>query len=209
MKLNSISIRRRMVYMVGAFASTLGIIGFASMIQMIKVNQTLDTLFNITVPGIDLVIEADRDLQQLLVAERSLLQTEPGSDEAKAFVDEYNNNLEQSETRIGDYKKVAITEKEKEILAAYDKARDEWKTVSASVLTAIANGDKATATATTMGDAKTKFETMREHLNTLTDLNLESVAQFEKSSNRLFIIITVTFAILLLTIIAVGVLMAL
>jgi len=211
MKLNMISIKQRMIYMVGAFAVAVILIGVISLLEMAHIKGDINSMFKVSIPGIDLVIEADRDLQQLLVAERSMMLTTSGSEEFKSFKDEYTNNLEQSETRINDYKKIALTKKEKELLEQYETARTAWKTVSASIISSLENstGDNSTAIAQSTGEAKEKFEAMREYLNTLTDLNLATIESNEKSTNRLFTIIVLSFIVLIILVVVIGVYMAL
>ena len=74
-----------------------------------NIQQNLDEIFTGRLPSIDYLIEADRDLQQLLVAERSMIFSETESEVFKQLVQEYENKLKQSDERWGKYKALANT----------------------------------------------------------------------------------------------------
>jgi len=75
------------------FMLAVGVVGFY---VSRSVGGYLDTIFQVRMPGINYLVQADRDLQQLLVAERSTIFTRAGSDKFKALINEYNANLGQS-----------------------------------------------------------------------------------------------------------------
>ena len=72
-----------------------------------NIQQNLDEIFTGRLPSIDYLIEADRDLQQLLVAERSMIFSETDSEVFKQLSREYETKLKQSEERLEKYKALA------------------------------------------------------------------------------------------------------
>ena len=64
-----------------------------------KIFNNLEEIQEINLPGLDYLIEADRDFQQMLVAERSLLLVDKNSDEFNSLLADYNENAEQEKTR--------------------------------------------------------------------------------------------------------------
>ena len=88
----------------------MGIIGFSGYRGISKIQHSLDEIFTVAMPSIDYLIEADRDLQQLLVAERSMIFAEPGSDVFQQFLADYEENLQQTDTRFGKFKALARTD---------------------------------------------------------------------------------------------------
>ena len=74
------------------------------------------------------VITADRDLQQLLVAERSMIFTDADSSMFQQFVDDYETNMKQADTRFAKYKALATLDEEMALIPGYEKARAEWET---------------------------------------------------------------------------------
>ncbi len=160
------------------------VIGAFGYFSMLGIKKSVDTIFGVRLPSIDYLVEADRDLQQLLVAERSMMFTAAGDEKFKGLMDDYNENLEQSATRFGKYKALASTEEEKAIIARYEQAREEWEQESKRVVTlkADASADRtAEAIALSIGPVSEKFETMRDRINELQELNL-AIAEKESAT---------------------------
>lgn len=143
-----------------------------------RIHVLLDRLFSVQLPAIDLLNEADRDLQQLLVAERSMMFTDPASPLFEQFIKQYKTNFEQSGTRWEKYKALSKTDQEKAIFAIFDTARKEWEEDSLKVVEMVKEEENQTAAvALSLGHAKKHFEEMREQLDRLTEINLELAAQ--------------------------------
>jgi methyl-accepting chemotaxis protein len=194
------------------------IIGIDSYMSLKKVRKSLDDIFLVRLPSIDFLIEADRDLQQLLVAERSLALVAVNSEQYGNFVNDYKENFQQSKERWDKYVALADGEKEKAIIANHDRDRGDWTVASQKVLdgySANNAGARDTAIAQSLGDASGRFETMRDHLNALTEINLEkaqkeseaAAATFRKAMTILtvFIIAGVAVSILLATLISLSI----
>ena len=145
----------------------------------------LQEIFAVRLPSIDYLLQADRDLQQLLVAERSMSFANAKSDTFKDLVTEYEDNFRQSQERWEKYKALPVSPEEAAIIPLYDKARDEWKTISRQVVDgriADTREGRSIALDLSLGKAKAKFEEMREHLNQLTEINQTLATQAKKSA---------------------------
>lgn len=155
------------------FMAVIGLVGYLS-VDSIKTQ--LNEIFEVNLPGIDYLVEADRDLQQLLVAERSMIFANVQSDVFKTMVEEYETNLKQTNERWGKYKAVAATPEEKAIFPKFEKALEEWKTISRQVVDgriADTREGRRIALDLSLGEAKEKFEAMRDYLDQLTGINLK------------------------------------
>lgn len=178
------------------------VIGIFSYRGMTQIKKRLDDIFLVRLPSIDFLIEADRDLQQLLVAERSLVFAQPGSERFKNFIADYDQNYQQSDERWQKFKVLSTADNEKSIIEVYDRARDEWTNASRKILTELTNDTEESrqlAIELTLGEVSIKFETMRDQLNTLTEINL---ANAEKASAEATD--TYQFAMSLLTIMVIA-----
>lgn len=186
-----------------AFNLVIGIVGQNT---ADKINQDLDEIFSVRLPSIDYLIETDRDLQQLLVAERTMIFAAATSDVFESLLDEYEENLQQSEERWEKYKSLNPSPEEARLFPAYEKAREEWKTISRQVV----NGRKEDTRAgrslaidLSLADAKEKFEEMRGYLDELTNINLanadkahlEANEQFKSSRSRIILLNALAFII--------------
>lgn len=167
----------------------MGILGITGFLSMTRIARNLDEIFQIRMPSIDLIIEADRDLYQLLVAERSMMFTEnpsPRFEKLKAF---YEENLQQSQERWERYKALPTTDEEQALIPQYEQARDAWKTVAQRVLNGLMTEPVASRQITialAFGEAEEKFEAMREYLNQLTDINLRLATEAHQESRRIY-----------------------
>jgi methyl-accepting chemotaxis protein len=154
----------------------MGIIGLNGYRSTAKINQNLKEIFAVRLPSINFLIQTDRDLQQLLVAERSMIFANAKSEVFKKLVQEYEENLAQSQQRWEKYKALPISDEEKAIMPKYDSAREAWKEISGKVVdgrVADTREGRREALDLTLGMAKEKFEEMRGYLDQLTDINLK------------------------------------
>lgn len=177
-------------------AMVIGVIGYSS---SARINSNVDEMFTVMMPGIDYLIEADRDLQQLLVAERSMVYAETGTDLFDELLAEYEENLEQSDTRFEKYKAVHSTSEESVIISKYEAARIKWETSSRKVVDGLSSGnewDREQAVSLSFGEAKNNFEYMRDFIDQLTEINLKLAEDahsaagetYSGSRNSIFII---------------------
>jgi len=172
------------------------LVGFSTMIALIamvgwtgyrsvsRVNANLTEIFSVRLPAMDYLIEADRDLQQLLVAERSMIFAATDSKVFKKMLADYEENLKQSEERWDNYKALATTAEERAVIPEYEKAHEAWKTVSRRVVEGRLQDTRQgrrLALDLTLGEAAEAFEAMRDHLDRLTGINL---ANAEKAHDR-------------------------
>jgi methyl-accepting chemotaxis protein len=161
------------------------IIGFAGYKGVSLVQNSLDEIHSVAMPSIDYLIEADRDLQQLLVAERSMIFTDVNSDSFKQFIEDYESNMKQADTRFAKYKALATSDDEKALIPEYEKARAEWEVLSRQVVEARrANTDQGRKEALdlTLGAAAQKFEAMRDYIDKLTEIKLAYADSEQKES---------------------------
>jgi len=148
-------------------------------------NELVDQLKDVRLPGIDFVVQADRDLQQLLVAERSLLFLPPDSEDFKRQLDEYETNLRQSDERWNGYKALARTPEEQALIPKYESARSKWMDVSRRVVDLRkSGGDAVSAQKMSMGETAIKFDTMREYLNELQELIMADAENMKVRANQ-------------------------
>ncbi len=168
------------------FIASVGILGIKSAGE---INEYVNSSVNVRIPAMDFLIQADRDLQQLLVAERSMISESSGSDVFKTLLQDYEENFNQSTERWESYKKLASTEEEKEIFSKYESARKEWEQATGQIVAWQKEGSdisRQKAKELTLGAASEKFETMREYLNELQEINDKIVKETQESSGKAF-----------------------
>ncbi len=185
------------------FTILISITGYRSMHHIYR---NVENIFSRKMPAMDYLIEADRDLWQLLSAERTLLFTDNRSDKFIKFIEFYNENLKQSDERWKKYGKLAETEQEYAIIRKYDAARKEWKEISRKVVNLCVSTPvekRASAIELSVGEADKKFEEMRQHIDQLTDIVLAGAEQANRNSaatyrNTVGILFAVTVVVILI-----------
>ncbi|MBU1248867.1 MAG: MCP four helix bundle domain-containing protein [Proteobacteria bacterium] len=159
-----------------------GAVGFfaASEIQL-----TVEDLFEVKLPSVDNLIEADRDLQQLLVAERSMIFANVSSDVFKGLVEDYEANLAQVVERTGIFFSLMHDEETLALKEKFESAMADWQAVSRRIVNGRLEDTRAgrsLALDLTLGEANDKFEAMRDVLDVLTGKMLTEAEQAQERS---------------------------
>ena len=172
-------------------------IGYVGYFSVERIERSLEEVVGVRLPAIDFLIEADRDLQQLLVAERSMIFTDAKSDVFKEFMEEYEKNLKQAEERWEGFKALANTPQERAIFPQFEKAQAEWMTISRRVVDgrlADTRQGRRDALDLTLGPAKQAFEKMRDNLDQLTEINLNYAKESRTNAAAVYRITLITMA---------------
>ncbi len=165
-----------------------------------KIYTGLQEITGVRLPIIAKLIEADRDLQQLLVAEKSMIFTDAGSDTFKNLLETYEENLGQAETRWNAFKAIARTDEEKALIPGYEKARGEWLEVSKRIVDGRVSDTRQgrrEALDLSLGLAEEKFEAMRDYLDKLEEISLDLANKHTEESevthkNTIYTLLTVS-----------------
>jgi methyl-accepting chemotaxis protein len=177
-----------------------------------KINNTQSSIFSVRLPSMDFLIEADRDLHQLLVAERALTVTSVDSKDYKNFLDSYNENFEQVVTRFGKYEALSKTDETQPIIDKFHSDLATWKVSSQKVLALSAENtddSRRAASELSYGETSALFDTMRENLNTLTEINLKDAENEHTAANATFTASKISFISVIIFGLAVGAVIAL
>jgi len=182
-------------------------IGFAGYNGIQNIMNDLRDIFSVRMPSVDYLLQADRDLQQLLVAERSMIFSNAKSDVFTELLEEYETKLKQSQERWEKYKALPKSPAEEALVTEYEKARKEWKEISGQIKDGRVSDTREgrrLALDLSMGQAKTKFEEMRDNIAGLTKISQQLAAEAEKNATRSF----QSAVTILLIVIAAGILIA-
>lgn len=205
-KIKNMSVNVKLVIGFSIMLILLIVTGFNGYRSAAHIRQDLNDIFTIRLPSIDNLIEADRDLQQLLVAERSMIFANAKSEVFKDLVAAYEKNLEQAQTRWEKFKALANTPEERAIISQYETAREVWKTTSRKIVdgrVADTRQGRREALDLTLGRANQQFEEMRDYLDQLTEINLKLAGTAHSNSeasfrNTLILIFSITGAAILI-----------
>jgi len=118
----NLKVGHRLIFGFSIMILFMGIIGFTGYNSVENINNKLANIFSVQLPSINYLIQADRDLQQLLVAERSMIFANAKSDVFKTLIKDYEENLKQADERWEKYKSLSSSPEEKAIVPKYEKA---------------------------------------------------------------------------------------
>jgi methyl-accepting chemotaxis protein len=170
MTLNDLRIGTRLALAFGLLVSMLGGMGWQSLKGIAAIQGTVVGLYDVDLPGLDYLLEVDRDLHQLLVAERSMMFADVSSPEFKAQMAAYKENLQQSEERWVAFRGLQQGADRQAEMVAYEASRSQWLAITRQIVEGRASDTREgrrLALDLSLGEGARAFETMREHLNKL------------------------------------------
>jgi len=130
--------------------------------------------------AVDILLQADRDLYQAVVAERSLIFSKPGSDDFDALVEMHKSNIQQARDRADRF--LALMNSDEEIVeyfSTYAAHRDQWEQLTAQTREARESDSRAgrrTAIDLSFGSAEREFNLMRDQIDKMVE-HVEETAE--------------------------------
>ena len=126
-----------------------------------------------SLPANTLLVNIDRDLHKVLVAERSMLFADASSETFRKLQADYDENLRLSDERWARLRQMPGSPEQREIMARYERARQDWLEASRKVVAVrkeSPSDGRTPAVDLTLGEAKRRFDEMRERLDALGQL---------------------------------------
>lgn len=171
-------------------------------------HETTDLILSNYVPATSTLYSADRDLQQALVAERSMHATDPASKDFASLLKDHSENVQQARDRVDKFYALMPDNKISDLMTKYKTLRDEWEASTREIvkLTQTQNAaQRNQALVLSIGAGAEKFEAMRNVLDQMQDRledmlkekNAEATANFERT------LTTLTTSVIVLVVIAI------
>ena len=124
-------------------------------------------------PSISLVLEADRDMHQVLIAERGLLFTEAGSDRFEGMKAAHEENIGQVKTRIGKLESMMQSADIQEELNAFWPLYESWVKETRAVVSGSQGKEvsqRSLENDQSFGSAEKAFDAARDKLDKITEI---------------------------------------
>ncbi|CBL45208.1 Chemotaxis transducer [gamma proteobacterium HdN1] len=169
MNLQNLALRWKIgipVMLVAAMLVVIGVLGFQS------THKALDASARAThryLPAISLLLNADRDLYQAFVAERSLLAPQLDATTIADLRASHAENAAQGLERVQKYRDLKPSDKAAALVARYYSAHAEWAKLSQQVVT-LAQQNPDEALRLSFGEASEAFNKMRDVIDQLGEL---------------------------------------
>lgn len=143
----------------------MGVLGVRGITQ---VAESSTTLTNRHLPAVSLLLNADRDLYQAFVAERSLLD-----ESAHQYADQlraaHAENLQQAYDRVHKFAAMQPGNEALALVAEFDRGYERWKATSLRVLE-MSSSDPEGASRLSFADSEAQFEEARTAIDKLGEL---------------------------------------
>ncbi len=182
------------ILLLAALMVTMGALGMRGITQ---VAESSTTLTNRHLPAISLLLNADRDLYQAFVAERSLLDEDSGAHAAELRAS-HAENLQQAYDRVHKFAAMQPGSEALALVAEFDRGYERWKATSLRVLE-MASSNPNAASQLSFSDSEAQFEEARSAIDKLGELEdnaanavgTEAIARGEALSWQQGVIITI------------------
>ena len=161
--------RWKMALPILLLATLLVAMGFLGMRGIDQVADSSTRLTNRFLPGISLLLNADRDLYQAFVAERSMLG-EGASLHASALAAAHAENMQQAYDRVHKFAAMQPGAEAMQLVAQFDSGFARWKATSQQVLQ-LAGSDQQAASALSFAASEEQFEAMRTAIDKLGEMD--------------------------------------
>jgi methyl-accepting chemotaxis protein len=158
-------------------------------LAMNAIMKNLDGIYTKMLPAIDSLDQADRDLYQLLEAERTMLLVDPDSPRAADLAKAYDENYGQSVERMATYASLAQTAEEKKLYGEYLAALKDWTAASNETFRLARSHDpreRSAALELSLGKTAVLYGAVRDRINALEELVLANSAKLSESSKSYF-----------------------
>ncbi len=171
--------------------------------SLTSINQKLNSVFSTRLPSINYLVQADRDFQQMLVAERSLLLEGLSDKEIESQKKDYLKNKGQVLERFGLYKNLGTSPDEIKIINEFEKRFKNWDIESEKDFLLDGNKDLRLSDENrhllikkSFGSIYKSFEESRDQLDQLQELILEyGSKEFQEAQQTYKMVNTLIIAI--------------
>lgn len=197
----SLSVRKKLIVTCGFLALVSGLIGSISIWALSKTNDSFQSMVNKSVPAIIYLEQAERDMLEAQVPERSLMFMKMGTPSSDQLVKEHQENIQQVEEGWAKYKTIPASATEKELWGPFETAWTDWKKTSSDVLKILAEDTPSArrdAIDIAMGESAMKFVVARDILDKLAEFKIteaNSRSKTEQSQSALFFWMVLCFVI--------------
>ncbi|MEZ3185546.1 methyl-accepting chemotaxis protein [Pseudomonas sp. LM13] len=153
---------------IAALALLLVLMGVFGMRGIERVSDSSEVLATRHLPAIGLLLNADRDLYQAFVAERSLLDSDAG-EHVQALKASHAENLRQAYDRVQKYAAMQPGAEALALVEQFNGGFQQWSAVSQRVIEQV-DLDPQAASALSFGDSEARFDAMRDAIDKLGEL---------------------------------------
>ncbi|QCF24638.1 methyl-accepting chemotaxis protein [Hydrocarboniclastica marina] len=166
---SNLSFRQKLLLPLGTVILVTLVVSWLNVSSISAMNTSAHRMTKVFLPAVELVLEADRDLHQALIAERALLESQPGTEEFRKYEASRRENIGQVEKRMAQVDGLADMAEVESLLADFGSQFNRWKMLTDTVSEAAAD-DRQAGLQLSFGDAEAGFDLARGTMDQLTQL---------------------------------------
>ncbi|MCG8315976.1 MAG: methyl-accepting chemotaxis protein [Pseudomonadales bacterium] len=167
------SIRLQLSIPLAMVGIVLALIASFGVLNTISIKNSSQQIAEEFLPGTNFLIQADRDLFQALVAERSVIFLKTGTEEYTKAIESHAENILQAKERVDKFATITSSETAKAKVEEFHAAFTIWQTTTNKIIDERTNGGRAgrtTAIDLTFGMGSQHFNNMRDIIDALTEM---------------------------------------
>src|SRR5437870_3685681 len=180
----ALSIRAKVILTCVGLALTTGFAGGLGIWAFSRVNAAFQVVATQSLPAVNHILQADREMQQAMVAERSLMFMSMATPEAKEQTKVHAVQLTQVLERWREYSAIPASEAEQKLWPALGEAVRDWVQVSRDTVRILSEetpSSRRDAIDLSMSQGAVKFENARKILSELTAMRIEQAESHAKT----------------------------
>lgn len=195
---NNLNFRWKITLPVAFLAVLLVATAVVGITQVSHLSNNVNVLGRTLLPSLDLVLQADRDLYQALVAERNMILMDKNSEQFREALKDHEENAQQVKDRGSSFFKqihsIELAAHEEEFSRLFEK----WKMSSQNVINLIKQDpvDKEEIIKLSMDRGQKEFDQLRQVLDELTEIienmSHDATIKAQNNSKQAFTILGIT-----------------
>ena len=131
-------------------------------------------------PSVNYLLQADRDLYQAMVAERSIIFVDVASADFSRLEKQHDENIAQARMRVNNYSEIAVSAQAKKALRRFDRLFMKWQAISNEIVAQRRDNGRHGRRAAidySFGKGAERFQDMRAVISELTEMTLQASNQ--------------------------------
>ncbi|MFZ1288837.1 MAG: methyl-accepting chemotaxis protein [Melioribacteraceae bacterium] len=184
-KIKNLKVNQKISLVFAVFIVLILFVGGVGIYNMSTINKNLKNIAEGDLPSLDLIIQIDRDMQQALVSQRTMIFSNVGSETYKSLLADYEENISQINERWGNVKEIGHHEISDEVINEFEDAKNNWMKISQRIVDARTSDTpegRIEAIELSFREGNESFEKAREFINAFTE-NLENVSKADIESS--------------------------
>lgn len=127
-------VKQKLFYAFTLIIVFLTILGGIGLRNMSVIHNNAENVAKIHLPSIDLLLQIDRDMQQALVAQRTMIFADASSEMFSDLKNECQENIQQTYERWDKFKGVLAEEIDRTLIEKYELEREKWVKISDEII---------------------------------------------------------------------------